>query len=181
MILKSKGRGGEKSRGIYQLIFEENGMGTKTLLESGADYCVLFAGINDAAANLGKKQFVYHMKLIVDFLLANDIRPIIIEIPDVDIWNVYSGKPFKDLIVDYIRSLMTQSGIYNYPEYREALKSMLKGCGLIDSVIYVKMSGWNGDSAINKCLFLDDQIHLNHQGYLRLDSCIIDAILKDLQ
>lgn len=182
VILKSKGRGGEKSRGIYRLIFEDKGYGTKKILSSGVDYCVVFAGVNDAAANLGKKQYLYYMELILDFLLTNNIRPVLIETPDVNIWNVYGGKPIKDLLIDYIKSWMTQCGMYSYSEYREALQSLLKDSNLKDSVIYVKMSGWNGDGpAINKCLFLDDQIHLNQQGYLKLDSCIIDAIQKDLQ
>lgn len=182
IILKTKGSGGEKSRGIYRLMFEDDGNGTKQLLSSGVDYCIVFAGINDAAANLGKKQYLYYMKLISDFLLANNIRPVLIEIPDVNIWNVYGEKPIKDLLIDYIKSWMTQCGMYSYSEYREALQSLLKDSNLKDSVIYVKMSGWNGDGpAINRCLFLDDQIHLNQQGYLKLDSCIIDAIQKDLQ
>lgn len=181
-IMKSKGKGGEKSRGIYQLMFEDDGFGTKSLFSSGADYCVIYAGINDAAANLGIKQYVYYMKLIINFLLANNIRPVLIEIPDVNIWNVYGGKPVKDLLADYIRSWMTQCGMYHFPEYREALHSLLKDSTLKDSVIYVPMRGWNGDgSDLNKCLFLDDQIHLNQQGYIKMDSCVIDAIIRDLK
>lgn len=182
VILKSKGKGGEKSRGIYQLMFEEEGWGTKLLLESGADYCVVIAGINDSAANFGKNQFTYHMKLIIDFLLKNGVRPILIEIPNVNIWNVYGGKPIKDLVVDFTRSLMTRCGMYHFPEYREALRLMLEDSKLSGLVIYVPMNGWNGkDCDLNKQLFLDDQIHLNQQGYLKLDSCIMNAIIRDLQ
>jgi lysophospholipase L1-like esterase len=182
VILKSKGKGGEKSRGIYRLMFEEDSLGTKPLLESGADYCVVFAGINDAAANLGKKQYIHHMKLIIKLLLANYIRPILIEIPDVDIWNIYGEKPIKDLVVDFVRSVMTGSGMYHFPEYRETLRLMLKDSQLLDSVIFVPMNGWNGrNSAPNEKLFLDDHIHLNHQGYLKLDSCVMKAIIRDLQ
>ena len=182
VIIKSKGKGGEKSRGIYQLLFEDEGMGTKSLFTSGSDYCVVIAGINDAAANLGKNQFTHHMKLIIHFLLENGVRPILIEIPNVDIWNVYGGKPVKDLVVDYARSLMTGCGMYHYSEYREALRFMLEDSKLSDSVIYVPMNEWNGqDCDLNKQLFLDDQIHLNQLGYLKLDSCIMNAIIRDLQ
>ncbi len=182
VIIKSKGKGGEKSRGIYQLLFEDEGMGTKSLFTSGSDYCVVIAGINDAAANLGKNQFTHHMKLIIHFLLENGVRPILIEIPNVDIWNVYGGKPVKDLVVDYARSLMTRCGMYHFPEYREALRLMLEDSKLSDSVIYVPMNEWNGkDCDLNKQLFLDDQIHLNQLGYLKLDSCIMNAIIRDLQ
>lgn len=182
VIIKSKGKGGEKSRGIYQLMFEDEGMGTKSLFSSGSDYCVVIAGINDAAANLGKNQFTHHIKLIIDFLLENGVRPILIEIPNVDIWNVYGGKPVKDLVVDYARSLMTGCGMYHYSEYRDALQLMLEDSKLMDSVIIVSMNSWNEESPdINKHFFLNDKIHLNHQGYCILDSCIIDAINQDLQ
>ena len=180
VILKSKGKGGEKSRGIYQLLFEENGFGTKLLLLSGADYCIVFAGINDAAANLGIKEYIHHMKLIIDFLLANDIRPVFVEIPNVNIWNIYGGKSVKDLIGDYMKSLMTGCGMYHFSEYREALQIMMKDYN--DSILYITMNGWNGDGPdMNKHIFLGDQIHLNSHGYVKLDSCIIDAIRKDLQ
>ena len=163
-------------------MFEEEGLGTKPLLESGADYCIVFAGINDAAANLGKKQYKYHMSLIIDLLLKNGVRPILIEIPNVNIWNVYGGKPIKDLVVDFTRSLMTRCGMYHFPEYREALRLMLQDSKSSGPVIYVPMNGWNGkDYDLNKQLFLDDQVHLNQQGYIKMDSCIINAIMRDLQ
>ena len=118
VILKTKGKGGEKSRGIYKSMFEDAGFGTKKMLSDGVDFCVVIAGINDAAANLGKKQYKHYMYLVLNFLLANDIRPILIEIPNVNIWNVYGGKPSKDFVLDYLRSLMTGCGMYHYSEYR---------------------------------------------------------------
>ena len=182
VMFKSKGKGGEKSRGIYQLMFEEDSLGTKSLLTSGVDYCVVIAGINDAAANLGKRQFTHHMKLILDFLLNNCVRPILIEIPNVNIWNIYGVKPFKDIVADFARSLMSRCGMYHFPEYRDAMRLMLEENQLIGPVIYVPMNAWNGkNSDLNKRLFLEDQIHLNLQGYLKLDSCIMDAIIQDLQ
>lgn len=178
--VKTKGKGGEKSRGIYHLMFEDNGFGTKPLLLSGADYCVIYAGINDAAANLGKKQYLHYMKLIIDFLLANDIRPVLIEIPDVNIWEVYGEKPIKDLMVDFIKSKMTGCDLYQYSGYRQALLLMLKEYN--DSVLYVPMKDWNGvEPNLNEHLFLDDQIHLNQRGYIELDSCVVDIISQDLK
>ena len=178
----SKGKGGEKSRGIYQLMFQTDGYGTRNLFNAGADYCIISAGINDAAANLGTKQFCAHYRMILDFLLANSIRPVVIEIPDVDIWNIYGDKPKKDLLIDYVRSTMTCSGMYNYHEYREALYSMLIEEHLMERVIYVPMKGWNGNGVkLNPSLFMADKIHLNRSGYEKLDACIATAIAHDLQ
>lgn len=181
VILKTNGKDGEKCHGIYHLMFQEDSCGTKPLFISGADYCVVFAGINDAASNLGVKQFVYYMRHIIDFLLINKIRPVLIEIPDINFWTIYDEKPLKDLVGDYVKSLMTNCGMYHFSEYREALHSMLKDNNMIDSVIMVPMRGWNGEGFdVNKHLFLEDQKHLNHHGYIKLDSCIVDVIQNDL-
>ncbi len=179
----SKGKGGEKSRGIYQLLFEENDKnGTKSIIASGIDYCIISAGINDAAANVGPHLYCYHMRLILNFLLSNNIRPILIEIPDVNIWHVYKDKPLKDLASDYIRSLMSHCKMYQIKEYRDSLQSLIVNEQLMDSVIYISMSEWNGNHPnINKNLFLSDQIHLNVNGYDLLDSCIANAIDADLK
>jgi len=178
----SKGKGGEKSRGIYKLMFQMEGYGTKPLILQGADYCIISAGINDAAANLGTKQFVAHYKMILDFLLVNHIRPVIIEIPDVDIWNIYGNKGKKDLLSDFVKSTMTGCRMYHFHEYREALLEMLHDCNLMQNVLYVPMTLWNGEGVeINPSLFVGDKIHLNRRGYERLDSSIATAIVRDLQ
>lgn len=180
--MTSKGKGGEKSRGIYQLLFEENDEnGTRAIITSGINYCIVSAGINDAAANLGPRLYCYHMRLILNFLLSNNIRPILIEIPDVNIWKVYGGKPLKDLASDYIRSLMSHCKMYQIKEYRDSLYTMLINENYMDSVIYIQLNEWNGNGTnINKKLFLNDQVHLNNKGYKLLDSCIAVAIAADL-
>lgn len=177
----SKGKGGEKSREIYQLMFKDGGYGTKLFFESGVDYCIIFAGINDAATNRGTKQFCYHYKLILDFLFQNKIRPVVIEIPDVDIWNMYKKKPFKDILTDLIRSTMTHCKMYEYHDYRETLYEMLQNEKLLDRVVYVPMAKWNGAGVtINPLLFMEDKIHLNYEGYCKLDESIAKAIVNNL-
>lgn len=180
--MTSKGKGGEKSRGIYQLLFDDkDNNGTKTTIASGIDYCIVSAGINDASANLGPRMYCYHMQLIIRFLLYNNIRPVVIEIPDVNIWHVYGKKPLKDFVSDYIRSLISHCKMYQIKEYRDSLRSMLINENLMDSVIYIRMIDWNGsDIGINQQLFLNDQIHLNKNGYELIDSCIANAISADI-
>ena len=182
VMVKSKGKGGERSKGIYNLMFENEGLGTKPIITSGLDYCVVIAGINDAAGNLGTREYCHHMRLIMKLLLSNGIRPVLIEIPEVDIWNIYGKRPVKYIIADYIRSKMTGSTMYNCAEYRDALISMLVFENLLDSVVFVPVDSWNGNSPqINKNYFMDDLIHLNRKGYERFDSCIAVAIANDLK
>ena len=178
----SKGIGGEKCRGIYQLIFSNDSLGVKALFTIRPDYCIISAGINDAVANLGTLQYCHYYHQILDFLLANHIRPVVLEIPNVNIWHIYGGKPFKDIIVDFLKSTMTRCKMYQFREYREALYQMLVDEHLIENVIYVSMEKWNERSPdIDTHLFLADQIHLNYQGYEKLDRCIAIAIANDLE
>lgn len=178
----SKGKSGIRSRGVYNLMFKCEGYGTKPLITSGADYCIISAGINDASANLGTRQYCHYMKLIINFLLANGIRPVIIEAPDVNIWKLFGQRPFKNLAIDSIRSVMTGCSMYHYAEYRETLREMLKANQLMNSVLLVSLYDRNNKgSLMDKRLFLDDQIHLNRKGYELLDSRIASTIAEDLR
>lgn len=182
VLVESSGKGGEITRGIYKLMFKTGEFGTKPLLSLKPDYCIISAGINDAAANLGTKQYCYYYRKILDFLLANGIRPVVLEIPNVNLWHIYGGKPFKDLVVDFVRSTMTGCKMYHFAGYRDALYQMLVNERLIDKVVYVSMKIWNDASPdIDPNLFMSDQIHLNRQGYEKLDSCMAIAIAKDLE
>ncbi len=181
VVVKSRGKGGEKSRGLYRLLFDNDSLGMRELIELGADYSVVFAGINDAAANLGTTQFCYHYMLILDFLLNNGIRPVVIEIPDVDIWHLYCDKNLKDLVADYLKSVMTGCKMYEMSSYRESLYKNLSDNGYLDSVIYIPTTLWNDKGqTINLNLFLPDKIHLNIEGYKKLDECLAEAIIGDI-
>ena len=180
--LRTKGKGGEITKGIYKLLFESGKYGTKPLIMNGVNYCVIFAGINDAAANLGTQQYCHYYSQVIDFLLYNHIRPVIVEIPNVDIWHVYGDKPLKDRITDFLRAVMTGCKMYNYKEYRIALLDMLKTQQLMKKVLFVKMEDWNGQSPeIEDSIFLSDRIHLNCCGYEKLDEAIMRAVAKDLE
>lgn len=178
----SKGKGHKRSRGIYDLMYKTEGYGTKTMIASGADYCIISAGFNDAGANLGTHQYCHYMRLIIKLLLVNGICPVFFEAPDVNIWKLYCERPFMFTIKDFIRSLMTGCRMYNYAEYREALYDMLLGEQLMDSVVYIDVNSWNRMGyKMNERLFLDDQIHLNVDGYNKLDSCLAVFIAADVQ
>lgn len=175
----SSGRGGAKSRDIYRLMFETGEYGTKPLIASGPDYCVISAGINDAAANLGTGQYVHHVKLIIDLLCRQGIRPILLEAPNVNVWTIYGDKPMKDLLGDFIKSRMTGCGMFCYSDYREALEQLAEND---EQVLVIPVRDWNGEHlAPNPDLFLNDSIHLNDRGYARLDSCIAATIARDLE
>jgi hypothetical protein len=75
---------------------------------------------------------------------------------------------------------MVGCNLYDYNDYREALLKMLYDCRLMTRIVFVPMKDWNGgEVSINGKLFLEDQIHLNREGYELLDSCIAAAIAND--
>jgi len=178
--MTSKGRGGEVSRGIYRLMFESEDFGTKPILSAGADYCIISAGINDAQFNLGVTQYIHHMCLIFDFLLGNHICPVVMELPDVDVWRILKDKSAKMLFVRFLQSTMSGSGLYDYAEYREALRQLINEKAYRNKILYVPMKGWHGDTfKIDDTVFWEDHAHLNNRGYERLDSCIAVAIASN--
>ena len=180
VFFESKGKGGEKTKGVYRLMFEDDSYGTRSLISAGPDYCVISAGINDAAANLGTKQFCHYYRQILTFLIKNHIRPVIIEVPNIDLWLMLGEKPIMDLVSDFVKSVMTGCGMYNYQEYRDALLAMLKTENYMEHILFIPMKEWNGDGIdINKKLFLDDRIHLNRIGYESIDSCIALHVAND--
>lgn len=182
VAVASCGKGGEKTHGIYSLMFLDGEYGTRPLLQQGANYCVVFAGINDATACLGTRQYTHYYRQILHLLLQNNIRPVVVEIPNVDIWHLYGHKPLYDRLSDFVKSTMTRTAMYSYQPYREALKAMLSEQALAGKVVFVGMDSWNPESpAITNALFLNDRIHLNATGYQRLDASIARAIADDLK
>lgn len=75
----SSGHSGAKSKLIYQNLFDEKGNehSSKFLIENRPDYCIVIAGVNDAASQIGGHFYSYHMSLIIKTLLHYKIKPII--------------------------------------------------------------------------------------------------------
>ncbi len=177
----SKGRGGARSKDVYRLMFKSqcspgelaDGYCTDSLLAERPDYCIVMAGINDASANIGTDYYLANYRLILSWLLENGVRPVVVEMPDVNIRQLYGDKPLYDKMVDRIRAWLTHSPMYSVMEYSEALKSMLVRDSLMEKVVFVPVSEWNPKGCDDpRGLYLSDQIHLNERGYHLLDSCI---------
>jgi len=64
-------------------------------------------------------------------------------------------------------------------QYRAALQQMLSKTGLKDSVLFISADKWNKDGWQDTSIFLRDRIHLNMNGYQKLDSCLAVEIVND--
>ena len=174
----SIGNVGAKSREIYQRMYST----TKPVLLEHPDYCIVSAGINDAVAKMGKDDYVHHYMLILQQLLNLDIKPLVLEMPEVNYRAIASREPWTMRMRHVLSSLMTGSELYGFDSYKTALISAIKKSDMQNRIIYISADSWNPDGyRDSRGLYLSDQTHLNVKGYEVLDSCIVSAILKDIR
>jgi len=177
----SKGAIGAKTKHIYTIMHVKSPSGTKELIESSPDYAIVSAGINDAVAKMGIIYFCHHYKLIIKELISVGIKPIIIEMPQVDYKAVYERESYISQIRHRISSWLTDAPLWTFEEYRTALQSLIEREGLRKHLIYIPASEWNPEGyKDSRHLYLKDHVHLNEKGYFLLDSCITSKIHSDI-
>ncbi|MBR1394408.1 MAG: SGNH/GDSL hydrolase family protein [Prevotella sp.] len=152
---------------------------TQPLIEDHPDYCVIFAGINDVTYLRTLSFYTENMKLIIRLLLHNHIRPVIMEIPLVNFTEPMHRKRLRERLFYRFRSVIMGTSNQQGEDYQKALYEMLSETGLLDSVLYIPTRKWNPNGATDTSMFLTDYLHLNLNGYHRLDSCIISEIVND--
>ncbi len=167
--VSSAGYVGAKSKAIYEYLFDD----TKPFVVQHPDYCVISAGINDAAAKMGADFYITHYSHIVWFLLGKGIVPVVLDMPDVDYKAVYQREGLIANLRHRISSFLTGTDLYSFSSYRAALRKTITQSGWQDSVVYVRADEWLPNiKAIHDECFRADGIHLNEKGYRLLDSCL---------
>lgn len=173
----SIGNVGAKSKEIYQRLDSS----THPILLKQPDYCVVSAGINDAVAKLGKDYYVYHYLLILQQLLDLDIKPVVIEMPEVNYRAIAGREPLTMRLRHVLSAMITGSELNGFESYKMALKSAIRNADLHNSIVYISADLWNIDGyRDSRDLYLSDETHLNAKGYEVLDSCIASEITKDI-
>ena len=177
----SSGMVGAKTKTIYELMFDTISFcGTQKLIKQHPDYCIISAGINDAIAKLGVQNYCFHYGLLINNLLSIGIKPIVLDMPDVDYKSVYQKESFIANIRHHISSWITNSQMWTFENYRKALDAKISQEGLKKHIIYVPSTEWNPKGFEDpRNLYLEDHIHLNQKGYLLLDSCLASYIQRD--
>lgn len=174
----SIGNVGAKSREIYQRLYST----TKSVLLERPDYCVISAGINDAVAKMGKDYYVHHYMLILQQLMELGIKPVVLEMPEVNYRAIADREPWTMRMRHVLSSLMTGSELYGFDSYKTALVGAIQKSDMQNRIVYISADSWNPDGYWDsRGLYLFDQTHLNVKGYEILDSCIASAILKDIR
>lgn len=177
----SSGMVGAKTKTIYEKMFDSiSPIGTQKLIAKQPGYCIISAGINDAVAKMGTSNYCHHYGFIIKNLLSAGIKPIVLDMPDVDYNAVYQRESFISKIRHRLSSWFTNAPLWSFEEYRKALFHMINQENIKNDIIYIPATDWNpkgfGDP---RELYAEDHIHLNKKGYQILDSCITSYIYRD--
>ncbi|MBQ6379515.1 MAG: SGNH/GDSL hydrolase family protein [Prevotella sp.] len=184
----TRGIGGAKSKDAYYYMFRSqtqeyswmHDICTQPLLEEHPDYCVVMVGINDAWKKRPVSYYTGNYRLIIRLLLANHIRPVVMEIPDfdltgwLDIHQLSVRIPYR--IYSYFNGVVED----DITPFRDGLREMLKETGLGDSVLFIPKDRWiPKNEQYSEEIYQQDHVHINYQGYHVLDSCIVSEIIDD--
>ncbi len=173
----SYGIGGLTSKELYNALFEIETF--KDFIRKGYDYCFVSAGINDASRKMSTNYYTTSINYIIKFLLKNNIRPIILEIPDYNINKVYEEQDLIKKTIRYISKLVNGLDIDCKQDYRNALNNLITENHYSNKVSVIRYKAWNNNYESNlENLYLKDGLHLNNKGYRVLDSAIVSEILK---
>ena len=168
----SFGIGGRTSKEIYEDFFRNSKL-NNFLKNRRYDYCFISLGINDAYKKKKLSYYQQSMFYIIKFFIANNVCPIILEIPEFDIGYSYETLDFPRKFIYGAAMIFNGLRYDSKQQYRDALDEMIIKEGLSDKVKIIRYKTWNkyGNEDWDN-LYSDDRMHLNEMGYAKLDSCI---------
>ena len=171
VIVKSHGICGLTSKEIYEAFFENNSY--KEFMMYGFDYCIISAGINDTYKKMSVNYYKKSMDCIIRFMLANHIRPIILEIPDYNIEKAYERQTSLRKILRQLSMFINDTPLDCKQLFRESLDELIKEKGYEQEINVIRYKEWNANYDEDlKTLYVGDGMHLNEDGYANLDSTI---------
>ena len=161
---ESYGFGGLTSKKIYNALFELERF--KMFMKNGYHYCIVSAGINDTYKKMSKSYYKTSMNCIIRFLIDNRIFPIILEIPDYNIYQAYNNQKKYKKIIQRFSMFVNSTEMDCKQQFRNALNEEIKEKRYGNMLSIIPFKSWNKD--YNKDLetiYNIDQVHLNERGY----------------
>ena len=169
---------GLTSKEIYENLFENSDM-KQFMQKRYYKYCFISAGINDTYKKMGISYYQKSMDVIIQFLLTNNIRPIILEIPDYDINKAYERQIISRKLLRQISMFVNNTPRNCKEMFRKALNEMIREKGYTNNISIIRYQTWNSNGVKDlKVLYTSDGMHLNELGYSVLDSVIANEILR---
>ena len=174
----SHGICGLTSKEIYEKMFNDTEY-HDFLQRKGYQYCFILAGINDTYKKMSTSYYQQSMDGIIQFFLANNIHPIILEIPDYDIQKAYNWQKSLRKVLRDVSMFINNTTVDCKQIYREALNKLIKQKSYQNKVSIIRYKSWNNnyDNDLRQ-LYSGDGMHLNSMGYSKLDSAIAREIIK---
>ena len=177
VMVHSFGICGLTSKEIYESMHEDNEF--RDFLEQHKyDYCFISAGINDTYKKMSISYYQNSIDGIIKLLLANQIRPIIMEIPDYDIHKTYKWQTADKKALRRLSMFINNTPLDCKQLFRDALDELIQEKGYADKVSTIRYQSWNNEYLNDlNTLYLRDGMHLNEEGYAKLDSVIAHTII----
>ena len=173
--LSSHGLSGMTSKEIYEYMFQNKE--THDFIRQGYDYILISAGINDCNNKTDVNYYKKNMTYIINFMIKNHIYPMILEIPDYNIFKAYENQDIKKKLISQISIITNGTKIDCKQQFRDALDELINEKGYNDKISVIRYKSWNNDYENDlNILYLNDGMHLNEKGYLVLDSMIAKTI-----
>ena len=181
-VIYSSGLGGAKTKQVYMNLFapDRDFFSTAFIKTKQVKYCIVCCGVNDSFGQFGKRFYSKNMCLIIKELLKYNIKPVIIELPDYGVHELYNKLNIINKIKCQIFAFFnSESGIDNVREYREALNEELKKQLLNDKIVFIDFDAVCSD--YSKCPgYYTDYLHLTDEAYSKLANEIANGICTDL-
>jgi hypothetical protein len=176
----SSGHPGAKSKLIYQNLFKEHNKeySSRFVIENCPDYCIVIAGVNDAACQIGSHFYAYHMIQIIKTLLHYKIRPVILSLPEFGVENANKNMNIFCRWRNIISAYFNNNGqIDNIKSYRKALINELENENLKDSIILIDFNDVCQDYDRGSQLY-NGSSHLSRKGNEKLCLIISTELIK---
>lgn len=169
---------GLTSRGIYKNIFDNDDF-RHFFQTYRFNYCFISAGINDTYRKISISYYKKSMDGIIQLLLDNHIHPIIMEVPDYNIQKAYENQTSSKKALRQLSMIINNCPLDCKQRFRDALDELVKEKGYNNDISIIRYKSWNDNLEQDfKDLYVNDGMHLNEVGYVKLDSIIANTILK---
>ena len=176
----SYGLCGQTSKEIYESIFDNDDM-KRFFQRRGYQFCFVSAGINDTYKKMSTSYYKKSMNGIIQFLLDNHIHPIILEIPDYDIKKSFDRQTTSKKLLRKLSMFINNTPLDCKQKFRDALDELIREKEYQNKVSIIRYKSWNNDYHQDlNLLYLDDGLHLNKHGYVKLDSIIAKEIVSPM-
>ena len=139
VIIESYGIGGLTSKNIYYAFFDVDSF--NQFLKEGYDYCFISAGINDTYCKMSISYYKQSINLIIRFLLNNHIHPIILEIPDYNIFKAFEKQKINKKLIRHLSMFVNETQLDCKQQFRDALDELIDKVGGMDLLFYASGVG----------------------------------------